>query len=89
MHDRWEKKNCNVSFLTQPLIKIDLGFKILVPPFQFLYLQLYLDLPVIHLAPTPQNLAPAVPRLAPNFFHLAKEMATTFLEPERTLKPIP
>ena len=33
-------------------------------------LQLYLDLHVIHLAPTPLNLAPAVPRLAPTFlFH--------------------
>ena len=26
------------------------------------------------------------PQVGPNFFHLAKEMATTFLEPGRTLK---
>ena len=31
--------------------------------------------------PKPQNLSLAVPRLAPTFFDLAKEMATTFLEP--------
>ena len=28
---------------------------------------------------------PSCPQVGPNFFHLAKEMATTFLEPERTL----
>ena len=28
---------------------------------------------------------PSYPQVGPNFFHLAKEMAPTFLEPERTL----
>ena len=40
--------------------------------------QFCLALSVFHLAPTPQNLAQAVP----NFFHLARDMATTFMERE-------
>ena len=45
---------------------------------QFLYLQLYLDLPFIHLAPIPQNLAQAVPRLAPTYFIWRKRRRQLF-----------
>ena len=35
--------------------------------------------------PNSSKFGPSCPQVGPNFFHLAKEMATTFLEPERTL----
>ena len=37
--------------------------------------------------PNSSKLCLSCPQVGPNFFHLAKEMATTFLEPERTLLP--
>ena len=36
--------------------------------------------------PNYSKFGPSYPQVGPNFFHLAKEMAPTFLEPERTLK---
>ena len=35
--------------------------------------------------PSSSKFGPSCPQVGPNFFHLAKEIATTFLEPERTL----
>ena len=35
--------------------------------------------------PNSSKFGPSYPQVGPNFFHLAKEMAPTFLEPERTL----
>ena len=35
--------------------------------------------------PNSSKFGPSWPQVGSNFFHLAKEMATTFLEPERTL----
>ena len=35
--------------------------------------------------PNSSKFSPSYPQVCPYFFHLAKEMATTFLEPERTL----
>ena len=35
--------------------------------------------------PNSSKFGPSCPQVGSNFFHLAKEMATTFLEPERTL----
>ena len=35
--------------------------------------------------PNSSKCGPSCPQVGSNFFHLAKEMATTFLEPERTL----
>ena len=35
--------------------------------------------------PNSLKFGPSCPQVGPNFFHLTKEMATTFLEPERTL----
>ena len=34
--------------------------------------------------PNSSKYGPSCPQVGPNFFHLAKEMATTFLEPKRT-----
>ena len=36
--------------------------------------------------PNCSKFGPSCPQVGSNFFHLAKEMATTFLEPERTLQ---
>ena len=36
--------------------------------------------------PNSSKFGPSCPQVGSNFFHLAKEMATTFLEPERTLQ---
>ena len=38
--------------------------------------------------PNSSKFGPSCPQVGPNFFHLAKEMATTFLHPERTLRSI-
>ena len=38
--------------------------------------------------PNSSKFGPSYPQVGPNFFHLAKEMAPTFLEPERTLGPM-
>ena len=35
--------------------------------------------------PNSSKFGPSCPQVGPNFFHLVKEMATTFVEPERTL----
>ena len=35
--------------------------------------------------PNSSKFGPSYPQVGPNFFHLAKEMAPTFLEPEQTL----
>ena len=35
--------------------------------------------------PNSSKFGPSYPQVGPNFFHLAKDMAPTFLEPERTL----
>ena len=35
--------------------------------------------------PNSSKFGPSYPQVGPNFFHLAKEMVPTFLEPERTL----
>ena len=38
--------------------------------------------------PNSSKFGPSCPQVGSNFFHLAKEMATTFLEPERTLERV-
>ena len=35
--------------------------------------------------PNSSKFGPSCPQVGPNFLHLAKEMATTFLKPEQTL----
>ena len=80
-----KKKNCNILFLTQLLIKIDLGFKILVPPFHFFCTVNFTYIYLLFIWPQLLKIWPQLSLGWPQLFYLAKEMVTTFLEPERTL----
>ena len=48
-------------------------------------LKFYLALICYSSGPNSSKFGPSYPQVGPNFFHLAKEMATTVSEPERTL----